>query len=414
MDTPSLHHINGHTVILHPTPRKTVYIECSVNAGFMQETKETSGLNHLLEHLLTEAWAKCGKSCSEYWNLKGVPMNASTDMTLMTYHVSGLTTYVKEMIAYIGGITDKPVFKLASLAKEKEAVIDELLALDNDPSSKLLDTLNRHFYKGGIQYSENYKLQIANLSHFTISDIKAAYNAEFNTRNMLFIVSGTFHPREVLTAFAEVLRKPVGGSVVPPSCFTNTREIIFVPRHDSSSTEIKIAFPSSIMATDHDYIFLSPLTNLLNDVLFDVLRTQHALVYGINLECETTTCGTSAVFTLTVRNVNVVKCLTVFYETLKKFFSHAFPPQRINAVKNVELAHYYKEHPYAHYYTLQYMNQLTTAEPVIVTRKQRIHRITQMTAGDLKRVLRRTIDFSKMLLVYQGTTEFRLSSIFKT
>jgi hypothetical protein len=60
------------------------------------------------------------------------------------------------------------------------------------------------------------------------------------------------------------------------------------------------------------------------------------------------------------------------------------------------------------------MNQLTTAEPVIVTRKQRIHRITQMTAGDLKRVLRRTIDFSKMLLVYQGTTEFRLSSIFKT
>jgi predicted Zn-dependent peptidase len=300
------------------------------------------------------------------------------------------------------------------LAKEKEAVIDELLALDNDPSSKLLDTLHQHFYKGGIQYAENYKLQIANLSHFTISDIKAAYNAEFNTRNMLFIVSGTFHPREVLASFSAVLHKPVGGSVVPPSCFTNKRDIVFVPRRDSSSTEIKIAFPSSIMVTDPDYLFLSPLTNILNDVLFDVLRTQHALVYGVNLDCNTTTCGTSAIFTLTVRNVNVVKCLTMFHATLIKFFSHAFPPQRITAVKNVELAYYYKQHPYAHYYTLQYMNQLSTAEPVIVTRKQRIHRIMRMTPDDLKRVLRHTIDFSKMLLVYQGTTEFRLSSIFKT
>jgi predicted Zn-dependent peptidase len=414
MDTPSLHHINGHTVILHPTPSKTVFIECSVNAGFMQETKETSGLNHLLEHLLTEAWTKCGKSCSEYWNLKGVPMNASTEMTLMTYYVSGLTTYVKEMIAYIGTITDKPVFKLASLAKEKEAVIDELLALDNDPSSKLLDTLYQNFYKGGIQYSENYKLQIANLSHFTISDIKAAYNAEFNTRNMLFIVSGTFHPREVLAAFAAVLRKPVGGSVVPPSCFTNKRDIIFVPRRDSSSTEISIAFPSPIMVTDPDYLLLSPLTSILNDLLFDVLRTQHALVYGIKLECETTTCGTSAIFNLTVRNANVVKCLAMFYSTLKNFLSHAFPPQRITAAKNVELTRYYKEHPYAHYYTLQYINQLSAAEPVIVTRKQRIHRIMHMSADDLKRTLQHLVDFSKMLLVYQGTTEFRLSSIFKT
>jgi len=413
MDTPSLHHINGHTVILHPTPSKTVFIECSVNAGFMQETKETSGLNHLLEHLLTEAWPKCGKSCSEYWNLKGVPMNASTDMTLMTYHVSGLTTYVKEMVAYIGSITDKPVFKLASLAKEKEAVIDELLELDNDPSSKLLDTLNQHFYKGGIQYAENYKLQIANLSHFSIKDIKAAYNAEFNTRNMLFIVSGTFHPREVLAAFAAVLRKPVGGSVVPPSCFTNKRAIIYLPRRDASSTELKIAFPSSVMAGDHDHLFLSPLKTILNDVLFDVLRTRHALVYGIDLECETTTCGTSAVFTLTVRNENVVKCLSVFRATLRHFFAHAFPPQRVAAVKNVELTHYYKEHPYAHYYTLQYINQLSTAEPVIVTRKQRIHRIMKMTADDLKRTLHHVIDFSKMLLVYQGTTEFELSSIFK-
>jgi predicted Zn-dependent peptidase len=412
MDTPSLHHINGHTVILHPTPTKTVFIECSVNAGFMQETKETSGLNHLLEHLLTEAWTKCGKSCSEYWNLKGVPMNASTDMTLMTYYVSGLTKYVKEMIAYIGSITDKPVFKFASLAKEKEAVIDELLTLDNDPSSKLLDTMTQHFYKGGIQYSENYKLQIANLSNFSIKDIKAAYNTEFNTRNMLFIVSGTFHPREVLTSFATVLRKPVSGSVVPPSCFSNECAIIYVPRKDASSTEIKIAFPCSIVVSDPDYLFLSPLQRLLNDTLFDVLRTEHALVYGINLELETTTCGTSAIFSLTVRDVNVVKCLTMFQKTLHYFFSHTFSPSRITSMKDAELTHYYKEHPYAHYYTLQYIGQLSTAQPVIVTRKQRIDRIMKMTSEDLKRTLRRVFDFSKMLLVYQGATKFSLDSIF--
>ena len=56
---PEMHDIHGYKVFLYPYPNKTVYVEMYNNNGFISETKKTSGINHLLEHVLTNAWKKC-------------------------------------------------------------------------------------------------------------------------------------------------------------------------------------------------------------------------------------------------------------------------------------------------------------------------------------------------------------------
>jgi predicted Zn-dependent peptidase len=65
-DTVRLYHISGYRVLLQHTNQPTINVECAINAGFIKETKETSGINHLLEHILTEAWSKCGRTCTGY------------------------------------------------------------------------------------------------------------------------------------------------------------------------------------------------------------------------------------------------------------------------------------------------------------------------------------------------------------
>ena len=50
------------------------------NNGFISETKQTSGINHLLEHVLFSAWKKCNdKPCREWFHFEGLKGNATTD-----------------------------------------------------------------------------------------------------------------------------------------------------------------------------------------------------------------------------------------------------------------------------------------------------------------------------------------------
>ena len=115
VDRPFVHHVAGYRIILQPTPNPVIDVECAINAGFVTETKQTSGVNHLLEHILTDAWKKCGSTCSGFWSDKGVDMNASTDETLLQYHTKGTLTYIDSMVAYITSIATHPVFKLKVL-----------------------------------------------------------------------------------------------------------------------------------------------------------------------------------------------------------------------------------------------------------------------------------------------------------
>ena len=120
---PEVHVINGYTIFLYPYPNKTTYIEMVTNNGFISETKETSGINHLLEHVLTNAWRKCkDNKCSPYWTTRGVTYNASTSDTLLRYHTFGLRKYTKEMLDYIINITINPKITEKMIENEHTAV----------------------------------------------------------------------------------------------------------------------------------------------------------------------------------------------------------------------------------------------------------------------------------------------------
>ena len=77
-------------------------VESFISSGFINENKENAGISHLLEHVVTEGWKKCGrKGCQEYWKKRGVLTNASTGQTTIQYYMHGLEEYAEEMVDYI-------------------------------------------------------------------------------------------------------------------------------------------------------------------------------------------------------------------------------------------------------------------------------------------------------------------------
>ena len=98
--------INNYKILLIPVKETNIiYVQSFILSGRMNENKRTSGISHLLEHILTEAWKKCKDDCAKYWGKKGIITNASTGDTTINYYVEGLEKNYKELIEYIVKIT---------------------------------------------------------------------------------------------------------------------------------------------------------------------------------------------------------------------------------------------------------------------------------------------------------------------
>jgi predicted Zn-dependent peptidase len=401
-----LYHVAGYKILLQLTPVPIVNVECAINAGFIKETKETSGVNHLLEHLLTEAWSKCGSTCIGYWTDKGVDMNASTDQTLLRYHTKGTTDYLDEMIAYITSISTHPIFRMKTLKKEKEAVIDEMLTYGNDPESKMDQVFNENFYTGGLVHKDDWKLQVNNLKHLDLPTLRKVYEENYNPSNILFIVTGQFKPRHVLSVFERELGKRPAGVIYSPSesCFSMKHDIVFTKRN-GTTTKIVVGFPSTMTAHDPDAIYLNMICGILNNILFEKLRTELALVYGVHFTTTLNICGTTLMCQIYVRDKNVRPCLRALFKTLSYFQHHPFPPEKIEAAVQREFANFHSNLPYTKDYLSQYMHQVQEVKPLVHSKREKMLTLHKVTAQKLQTVFQRLYTIDQALLVYQGKSD---------
>ena len=92
--------IHGYKFFFMYKPCKTLHIEAVIHSGFVHETKQNAGVNHLLEHTIVSAWKECGQSCNDYLDKEGMYSNASTNDTTMKYYIKGNKEDESKMVEY--------------------------------------------------------------------------------------------------------------------------------------------------------------------------------------------------------------------------------------------------------------------------------------------------------------------------
>ena len=398
----TVHNIMGYKVVLNKTNVQRISVESAVNAGFLYETRETAGINHLLEHVLTEGWKKCGTSCSEFWSAKGVRMYESTDETIMMYYVKGLLEDLEAMVQYIAAITTHPILHKTTVVKEKQAVIDELLTYGSEPSAKLDSVLNHILFKNGLEYKDDWKLQIQNLKKISLKDIQKVYRKEFTPTNVVFVVSGAFPPSTVLALFRKALpqRAAPAGQRVDAEGFTLVHEIQYVPDEMATSLAV-LAIPSEVYA---DSVLVPVATAVFGDVLFNELRTKRQLVYGVKVNANTTTCGTLLQFKIYVRPANLVECLRVLVAQVTQCMQ-GFPDTRLTAVKKRMRQKYAVSVPDAEFYATQHV--ISPDFIISVDAQQQIY--AKATVSDVIQTMRAIIHWEHAVCVYEGQKDVALT-----
>ena len=119
----NLEKINGYNVLFLRNHSDTISIQSYIFKGFIHEKKSNMGINHLLEHVLSNAYKNCDNyNCYEYLNLLGLMSNASTNHNIINYYATGLLKETNDIIDYIVNITVNPIFNNYLVEKEKSAV----------------------------------------------------------------------------------------------------------------------------------------------------------------------------------------------------------------------------------------------------------------------------------------------------
>ena len=141
---------NGVTLLNAPTPSRNVGVFLIVRAGSRDESKDTSGLAHYLEHMFFKGTEKrpTTKIISQEIDRLGASTNAYTDTEEVAYYTEGPATALGELADVICDMLSRPLFAREEVERERNVVMQELAMRLADPDGWLVDRIGSVAFGG--------------------------------------------------------------------------------------------------------------------------------------------------------------------------------------------------------------------------------------------------------------------------
>lgn len=412
--------INDFKIILNHRPNaKTTMVESFISSGFINENKENAGISHLLEHVVTEGWKKCGrKGCQEYWKKRGVLTNASTGQTTIQYYMHGLEEYAEEMVDYIVSISINPILTKSRIEKEKKAVHNELMIHSSHPLLNLFNLLNSMLFRiDGLVVQDDMALQIKNLKKFNLQNLQSWANRFYGSGNMIFVISGGFSKTKIINMLRRRLTKARPIKVIPrySDIFKPGVDVKFLKNTNIDNTNILFAFHSPIYQGDMDVFYIDFFKEFIGSgitsLLMDELREKRQLIYNVGLDNYTNPYGTFLSIEISTKNKNIRVVIEQTIKILKRLASGRFKDNYLKYVKKAYMVEHYstcKNNTFlTEFYGQQYINQLYNVEeePQILSFEQVANAILNLTKFKFVSFIKKLLIFSNIKIAYQGKKE---------
>lgn len=403
----SVNDINGYKILYIHTSNQITSIHAYVKTGNINESRDKSGISHLLEHIIIDSWEKCEGKCTEYWSRKGIISNAQT-LTLYTrYFIVGLSKETDDMINYIASTTTNPIINNKCIKRSKKAIKDELLIKLNNPNWKLY----RNFYASledntqykGISNTADYELQIKNLDYINKQTLVDYHDKWYRPDNMFYIVVSNKSINDILTLFAKYLRKRSVFSFIPIEPKINCIKCTNVyHRKEAEKTSFIIGFINNNQLPT-DYLYYSLIQDMLtgdtSSLLYRILRDKLQLVYGISLSFDMSNSYVLSIFEVSCQFENSKKLITNLFDTLKKFISGKFEEQLLKRSKErltVMDMNVSKEN--TEFLSKFYANQYIMSNKYDITPDKWIYLINKINKKEIIKIIKRLFQFDKILI----------------
>ncbi|MFQ6070545.1 MAG: M16 family metallopeptidase [Candidatus Aminicenantales bacterium] len=189
-----------------------VSISVSVNLGSKDETEETNGLVHILEHIILFGGTqfRTSEEVSQDIRRHGAYFNAHTSRDVITFDISLPSEYADFALENQKEILFNLKISREEVEKEKKVILEEIAQIKDDPIKYATNLVFQHVYKNHpYQYPIYGRREV--IESATVDKIEKLYKTYFTPQNCSLAVVGDFKLDEmdakVRRTFAEVEKR---------------------------------------------------------------------------------------------------------------------------------------------------------------------------------------------------------------
>jgi predicted Zn-dependent peptidase len=136
---------NGLRVIVEPIPTcRSVSFGIWVKTGSRNETRETNGISHFIEHMLFKGTEKySAKEIAELFDGIGGNVNAFTSKEYTCYYAKVLDEHLPIAVEALSDMFFRSTFDPQELEKEKNVIFEEISMYEDTPDDMVHDLIAR-------------------------------------------------------------------------------------------------------------------------------------------------------------------------------------------------------------------------------------------------------------------------------
>ncbi len=281
---------NGVSLLNAPSSSRNVGVFLIVRAGSRDETAETSGLAHYLEHMFFKGTERrpTTKAISREIDRLGASTNAYTDTEEVAYFAEGPALALGELADVIADMLSRPLFAAEEVERERNVVLQELGMRLSDPDGWIWDRLGTVAFGGGQPMSWSAAGFPAVIEKATREQLIKYHRSFYAPKSMCLVIAGggSLSDEDAERLLADVPRaKP--RPRVPAKWGQGDRYTANVrPVTADEEPQVRMVFAvPGIPALDPDRTALSVMTHILgggmSSRLFQTVRERNGLCYSI-------------------------------------------------------------------------------------------------------------------------------------
>jgi predicted Zn-dependent peptidase len=295
----------GLTIISEKFPEFPSFaLSYTLKSGSRAETAATSGIHHLIEHMLFKG--------SEHYDLRqiadmadrlGGRLNAFTGKEITQYYIKSIDEKLTASFHLLSDIVLNSTFPEDEFLKEKNVIIQEIREAEDNPESNAFETFYEKIYKNNaLGYPIGGKeKQVARFEHGQVFDF---YHEKYVPENLLLSAAGNIEHQELVELasgfFSHFPTRTVQDFEFVKANFQRQR--FFKKNSSLSQCYVIIAMGSISLVSPFRHPFM-----LMNDILgsgmssrlFQSIREEKGLAYTVSSFIDSyLECGTQIIYAI--------------------------------------------------------------------------------------------------------------------
>ncbi len=275
---------NGLRIVTEKIPFiRSIAFGIWVMNGSRNETEETSGISHFIEHMLFKGTEnRSAKDIADEIDAIGGQINAFTSKEYTCYYTRTLDSHFDVAIDVLADMFFNSKFDNVEIEKERNVILEEISMYEDTPEELVHDILQYEIWSNN---SLGYPIlgNRQSISKFDSNTFKSYYSSNYTPNNTVIAVAGNFDEHTIINKIQKYFGSFKGESKYKAKNYKYTPSIITKAK-DIEQVHLALGFESISIGSEEAQTLAALSTVLgggMSSRLFQKIREEHGLVYSV-------------------------------------------------------------------------------------------------------------------------------------